>query len=314
MQVVISSGHGKYIRGASGILDEVDEARRVVEEVAKNLNRFGVSAITFHDNTSTTQDQNLHTIVDFHNSQKRDLDVSVHFNAYEPTDEPMGTECLYVSEDVLADEMSAAISDATDLPDRGAKYRGDLYFLNQTEMPAILIETCFVDSSADAEAYRENFEEVCLAIADTIRGRPISRIPETVPANQRNIIASVFGGGDDYNVSAYDETMVLNDTDYYVALPYRFTGTRPLVKVYNSETGAFATAEIWDVGPWLTDDDYFNTTNRPLAETYHNMNEPLPRGPNEGVVPNGAGIDLSPALAEAIGIDGMGEVDWEFTD
>jgi hypothetical protein len=27
---------------------------------------------------------------------------------------------------------------------------------------------------------------------------------------------------------------------------------------------------------------------------------------------NGAGIDLSPALAAQLGIDGMGEVDWEF--
>ena len=29
--IIISSGHGKYIRGASGYLDEVDEARRVVD-------------------------------------------------------------------------------------------------------------------------------------------------------------------------------------------------------------------------------------------------------------------------------------------
>jgi hypothetical protein len=27
----MSSGHGKYVRGACGILDEVDEARKVVE-------------------------------------------------------------------------------------------------------------------------------------------------------------------------------------------------------------------------------------------------------------------------------------------
>ena len=29
--IVLSSGHGKYVRGASGIIDEVDEARRVVD-------------------------------------------------------------------------------------------------------------------------------------------------------------------------------------------------------------------------------------------------------------------------------------------
>jgi hypothetical protein len=30
-----------------------------------------------------------------------------------------------------------------------------------------------------------------------------------------------------------------------------------------------------------------------------------------GRTTNGAGIDLSPALAEALGIDGMGDVDWD---
>ena len=37
MRVVISSGHGKHIRGASGYIDEVDEARKVVETVADYL-------------------------------------------------------------------------------------------------------------------------------------------------------------------------------------------------------------------------------------------------------------------------------------
>ena len=41
-RICISSGHGKYIRGASGSpvppqLDEVDEARKVVEQIADEL-------------------------------------------------------------------------------------------------------------------------------------------------------------------------------------------------------------------------------------------------------------------------------------
>jgi hypothetical protein len=35
-RVVISSGHGLHVRGASGVLDEVDEARRVVEPERKS--------------------------------------------------------------------------------------------------------------------------------------------------------------------------------------------------------------------------------------------------------------------------------------
>src|SRR3974377_1627366 len=98
MKFVISSGHGKYVRGASGFIDEVDEARRVVPELNHWLPLNGHEVIEFHDDTSTTQDQNLKAITNFHNSRIRDFDVSVHFNAYTNTQSPMGTECLYVTQ------------------------------------------------------------------------------------------------------------------------------------------------------------------------------------------------------------------------
>jgi hypothetical protein len=126
-----------------------------------------------------------------------------------------------------------------------------------------------------------------------------------IPDCQRKIIASVFGGADDYNVSAYDETKVLNDIDLYVALPDRFEGERPDVLVINRETGIVLIASIEDVGPWNTDDPYWLAGARPQAESGTDMS---------GRETNGAGIDLSPALADALGIDGMGLVDWDFLD
>ena len=74
MRIVISSGHGRYIRGASGIIDEVTEARKVVEHVADYLSGLGVDVTTYHDDVSTTQEENLNRIVDFHNSQTRSID------------------------------------------------------------------------------------------------------------------------------------------------------------------------------------------------------------------------------------------------
>lgn len=178
MKIVCSSGHGKYIRGASGYLDEVDEARRVVEQVAAVLNAANIGVVTFHDDTSHDQSTNLHTIVNFHNSQTRDLDVSVHFNAYQTTSKPMGTECLYVTQSTLAGKMAAAVASAGHLINRGGKYRSDLYFLNNTSKPAILIETCFVDSVADADLYGEYFDAICLSIASTIAGRDLEEPPD----------------------------------------------------------------------------------------------------------------------------------------
>ena len=98
----ISSGHGKYIRGASGYLDEVNEARRVVDRVAELLRGAGVAVKTFHDDVSHSQSENLNRITNWHNSQSRELDVSVHFNAYQTTSKPMGTECLYVTQEELS--------------------------------------------------------------------------------------------------------------------------------------------------------------------------------------------------------------------
>jgi N-acetylmuramoyl-L-alanine amidase len=172
--IVISSGHGLYVRGAAGILDEVDEARNVVAQVAIQLGKRGVNVKQFHDNTSTTQNQNLQTICNFHNAQTRDLDVSVHFNAFEPTDKPMGTEVLYVSQNTLANQLSSAIA-AQGFVNRGGKKRTDLYFLNHTSMPAVLLETCFVDSSADANIYGKKFDEICKAIATVLSGKVTAR-------------------------------------------------------------------------------------------------------------------------------------------
>jgi hypothetical protein len=171
--IVISSGHGKYVRGAEGVLDEVNEARRVVEAVAGDLDRLGVDVIVFHDNESRSQDENLEAIVSFHNAQTRDLDVSVHFNAYlsqgETTDDPKGCEVWHATQPELAAAVSAAMAEALDLPDRGAKENG-LYFLNNTEEPAILLEVCFVDSTTDAEHYNANFQGLCAAIAAALVG------------------------------------------------------------------------------------------------------------------------------------------------
>jgi nicotinamide mononucleotide (NMN) deamidase PncC len=179
--VVISSGHGKYVCGASGYLDEVDEARLVVDRVAELLRGAGVPVKTFHDDTSHSVDENRATIVNYHNAQVRDLDVSVHFNAYETTSKPMGTEVLYVTQSQLASETSLAISGAAGLPNRGGKKRSDLYFLNNTEQPAILIETCFCDSSADANAYRETFEAICRAIAECVGDVSLGEQPPERP-------------------------------------------------------------------------------------------------------------------------------------
>lgn len=179
--IAISSGHAKNVRGARGNpvppeMDEVDEVRKIVNRVAEILDDEGITVHVFHDNTSTSSSQNLSTINAWHNSQNRVLDVSVHLNA---TEGAYGTEVLYVTQEALAREVSAAIAKAGGFKDRGPKYRSDLSFLNGTNKPAILLECWFCDSADDCNKARAHWEAICQAIASSIAG--ISASPGPTP-------------------------------------------------------------------------------------------------------------------------------------
>jgi N-acetylmuramoyl-L-alanine amidase len=251
-RIVISSGHGKYVRGASGILDEVDEARRVVEHVADELRNRDVEVTTYHDDVSTSQNENLNRIVDFHNSKTRDLDVSVHFNAYVETSKPMGVECLYITQPDLAGQVSAAIS-WCGLLNRGPKKRTDLFFLNNTEMPAILIETCFVDSSADAAVYQQQFDAICAAIATVLGGADTDIDRPPPPSSSVDVSGKVshFGGPDDEGVAPDEGLAFISDVMQapHLFLPYQPSGTTGLARRLNPNVHYIAMRWDYSVTP-----------------------------------------------------------------
>ncbi|WP_346207602.1 LysM peptidoglycan-binding domain-containing protein [Caldifermentibacillus hisashii] len=188
--IAISSGHALYVRGASDIIDEVTEARKVVSQVVAYLKQLGVTVYEFHDDTSRTQNQNLSTIVNFHNSKNRELDVSVHFNSSARTNNPLGVEVLYYDQKDLSAKVSQAIANAGGFKNRGAKQRKELYFLRKTAKPAILIEVCFVTSTADVELYRRNFDAICRAIAETLSGKKISHPAPQPQAGDTYVVKS----------------------------------------------------------------------------------------------------------------------------
>ena len=181
-QVNISSGHSINCQGAVDIINEVTEAKKVVDRVCDIVKASGKACYNYHD-TSSSSSQNLVNIVNWHNGFKDGVDVSIHFNAYTHTDKAMGTEVCHYSQPMLAKEVSKNIANAGGFIDRGAKQRTGLYFLKHTNKPAILIEVCFVDSVKDVELYKANFENICQAIAKSLIGN-ISNTPVAVtPSN-----------------------------------------------------------------------------------------------------------------------------------
>jgi hypothetical protein len=304
MRIVISSGHGKYVRGAVGLVDEVDEARRVVEEVSKWLAAGGHEVTVFHDDTSTTQNENLNTVVNFHNSQARDVDISIHFNAYMKTNEGMGTECLYLTLDDVADRVAKAIAEAGGLINRGPKKRSDLYFLNGTTEPAILIEVCFVDSSVDVEAYQASFTEICRAIAN-VATAPDDYDVSTLRAKGK---VSWFGGPEDHGVSPSEGLAFIYEVEDKpeVFLDYQPAGTTGLARRLDPST--FYIAMRWDYDQFskntLAGRDVARVTAPSTGRSA--LAHPADWGPH---VDTSRVADISPGLMEELGIETDAEVE-----
>jgi N-acetylmuramoyl-L-alanine amidase len=305
VRLVISSGHGLHIRGASGYLDEVDEARREVEELARNLRAVGHDVTTFHDDTSYDQSTNLHTIVNFHNAQGvHEYDISCHFNAYQTTSKPMGCEVLYYSQAELAKKVSQAIARSGGFLDRGPKKRTDLYFLNNTKYPAVLLENCFVDSSHDAELWRDGFTTICKAIAEALGGAEVPDLPQPVPPSDALFQAvgpcSWFGGPNDTGVSSNEGLAFVYELDDapHLFLSKQPAGTTGLAR--RLDPSVFYVACRWD----------YDTTAKGMLrnQTYKalvraNGREflayPADWGPH---MDTGRVADVSPGLMDALGI------------
>jgi hypothetical protein len=330
MRVVISSGHGKYVRGAEGPkpwgLDEVDEARHVVEVVADTLVEDGVEVTTFHDDTSRDQNTNLNTIVNFHNAQgPHDLDVSVHFNSAEfngsnQTSNPVGTEVFYESSagKEYAKDVVDAIAAAGHLINRGAK-EGDLFFTSNTAEVAILIEVCFVNSSADAGLYREHFHDICDAIAKAIAGdeeverpEPPGTRPPIEPPPSGALLhvvgrCSWFGGPNDTGVDT-DEGLAffyeLEDAPH-LFLSKQPPGTTGLARRLDPDTNYIACR--WDYSA-IPKDMLRDQTRKALvrAKGREVLCYPGDWGPHENT---GRVCDLSPAAMSALDVSTDDEVE-----
>ncbi|MGG2085354.1 N-acetylmuramoyl-L-alanine amidase [Lysinibacillus pakistanensis] len=171
--IIISAGHGTHVAGTSGNgMTEVEEARKVSNRVVEILKENGLVAGFYYDDVSTTQNANLTHLVNYHNKQTRKLDVSVHFNSSgTATSSGIGTEVYYKDGDSTTHKMAAAVSAAMALAggfkNRGAKSKS-LAFTNGCKANSLLLEVGFMNSSTDMSLYKQNFENICQAIAYTL--------------------------------------------------------------------------------------------------------------------------------------------------
>ena len=126
-----------------------------------------------------------------------------------------------------------------------------------------------------------------------------------------NITATEFGGGGDSQDSAYPDIDWIDASTEGVALPYKWA-EKPRPQIVVKGPRGEVTTDVVDLGPWNTHDpSYVLNGMRPLSEKQKAMGIPA----QNGLVPtNDAGIDLTPPIAAAVGINGKGKVSWRFQD
>ena len=190
MNICIVAGHtttGKGT-GAVGYINESAENRVLGKKVTEYIKKAGHNCDYYEINKSDTY---LKDQTNFANKKVYDAVIQIHFNANKNTLSPMGTETLYKSSKGKA--IAERVTNKLGLlyKQRGVKLRTDLHWLNATKYPAILIETCFVDSKADTDKYISNKDATAKLIAEGIIGKSI---PNTPVVNESGILWSVCVG------------------------------------------------------------------------------------------------------------------------
>lgn len=192
MKINVHGGHSLVCRGASALIDEVTEDRKVKDKVISFLRVAGHTVYDCTDDTGKNQSENLTNIVNKCNAHVVDLDISIHFNAcvndLKGDGKTTGTEVHIFSETgatkTYAENVCKAIS-ALGFKNRGVKISPGLYVLRKTKAPAMLIECCFVDDADDVKIY--NADTIAQAIVKGIIGNSVNMTGSTNNSSAGNV-------------------------------------------------------------------------------------------------------------------------------
>ena len=326
MKVTLSAGHSSKCRGMSSEwLDEYDENVRVVTQVADNLREAGVEVETYCDTVSTDQQECLKRIADWDNQAfggKHDLSVQIHFNA--SNGQGHGTEVFYTSSagHEYADAICDAICEASGLTNRGAKNDdeiGGLYFLSHTNEVAVLIEVCFGDNQNDCITYYDEFDNICEAIDraictvgdhdDGVIKPPDPEQPDDDVLFSASGTCSTFGGPDDTGVSPSEGLAFFYEVE---DAPWLFLQDQPPATTglaRRMDPAVFFVACRWDYD--VTSKEMLGHSGQMALVTnkkagVSRLAHPADWGPH--AEQTGRAADLSPALAESLGVSTDDEV------
>ncbi len=168
-KVFIDPGHGGSDPGATGNgLNEKDVVLEISKKVGNILTQNGVTVECSRTNDTAIS---LDGRAQHANNWGASLFVSIHANSASSS-AATGTECFtYPTADAQNKQLSAniarAIANKFGIANRGHK-EADFAVLRLTNMPAILVETAFINNTSDANLLKNRQGDFAQVIADEI--------------------------------------------------------------------------------------------------------------------------------------------------
>lgn len=167
--VVIDAGHGGANPGAvyNG-RQEKDDALKLALAVGQILENNGVDV--YYTRTTDIYESPSRKAQEG-NAVEGDYFVSIHRNSSPYPNQYTGVESLvrnrYGEAARLADNINSRLVQVG-FENQGVNERSDLAVLNQTQMPAVLLEVGFINTDADNQVLDTRFQETAGAIAEGI--------------------------------------------------------------------------------------------------------------------------------------------------
>lgn len=172
MKFCIDPGHNCPPKdtGAVGYLNEEKVAAEVSKLLKDELIARGHQAILTHATDGNSVTTSLSERCCQSNDYEPDLFVSVHCNACQTTQLPMGSEVFIGSSKTTAVATRVCSSlEGLGFKNRGVKDGDRLFVLKYTDAPAILIELFFIDSQYDVNRYKRlGAAKLAKAIAEAL--------------------------------------------------------------------------------------------------------------------------------------------------
>lgn len=187
----VHAGHnpaGKIAQGAVGLLNESKENRLIKDEMIRYLRIGGNTVYDCTVDNGTSQKDVLVKIGNKCNAHTVDYDFSIHLNSgrKDPSgDGAIGGFEVWVSDgkngkDTLAKRIRENMA-ALGFKDRGTKTTKNLYILNHTKAPALLLEICFVDDRDDYDLYQKvGYQAIAKAIAYAVMNKSMQEGAQNV--------------------------------------------------------------------------------------------------------------------------------------